>query len=75
VACDVFSCGEETETSSIVHKITSAVRHERTHVTTLLRGYRFGEGSDAMPLPAIETIVHCEQRGECIVDPIFRTIV
>lgn len=65
VACDVFSCGEETETSSIVHRITSAVRNERTHVTTLRRGYRFGADSDAMPLPSIETIVHCEQRGEC----------
>jgi spermidine synthase len=65
VACDVFSCGEETETSSIVHRITSAVRHERTHITTLRRGYRFGADSDAMPLPSIETIVHCEQLGEC----------
>lgn len=65
MACDVFSCGEETETSSIVLRITSAIRHEPTHVTTLRRGYRFGADSDAMPLPLIETIVHCDQREEC----------
>jgi S-adenosylmethionine decarboxylase proenzyme len=65
VACDVFSCGDETETSSIVHRITSAIRHKRTHLTTLRRGYQFGADSDAMPLPSIKTMAHCEQHRVC----------
>lgn len=65
VACDVFSCGDETETSTIVQRITAAIRHERNCITTMRRGYRFAADAEAMLLPAIETVLHCEQRGSC----------
>ncbi|MDZ4164520.1 MAG: adenosylmethionine decarboxylase, partial [Smithellaceae bacterium] len=65
VACDVFSCGDEDETSLIVQRITAAIRHERTRVTSLHRGYRFGADSDATPLLPIEAMVHCEQQKVC----------
>lgn len=65
VACDVFSCGDENETSSIVQRITEAIRHERASVTSLHRGYRFGTDSDAIQLPPVENVMHCEQREVC----------
>jgi S-adenosylmethionine decarboxylase proenzyme len=65
VACDVFSCGDENETNLIVQRITTAIRHERTSVTSLRRGYRFGADSDAAPLQPLEAVVHCEQREVC----------
>lgn len=65
VACDVFSCGDENETSSIVHKISTAIRHERTRVTSLRRGYRFEADSEVIQLPSFDTVVHCEQRERC----------
>lgn len=65
VACDVFSCGDEDETSLIVQRITAAIRHERTRVTSLHRGFRFGADSDPTPLQTIEAGAHCGQREVC----------
>jgi S-adenosylmethionine decarboxylase len=65
VACDVFSCGDESETSAIVRRITEAIRHERTHITTLRRGYRFGADVEVVQLPAVEAVVHCEHQADC----------
>jgi S-adenosylmethionine decarboxylase len=65
VACDVFSCGDENETNSIAQRITAAIRHERTHVTSLRRGYRYDNDAVVLQLPAVDTVVHCENREIC----------
>lgn len=39
-ACDVFSCGDETETEKIVAHIRNSLKHEKDRTEKLNRGFR-----------------------------------